>query len=438
MNIVDTHFLLRPMEPLFFGRPAPFNAGESHYARSMFPPSPMTFQGVIRSHLLRSVTPPLDLDDWSDAAKQERKNLVGPSGSLPSGWQLKGPLPAVIREKESNVELEPWAPVPRFLFQNQQRSSVHKGELCFSTQPFLDDTGLQDLNTPSEYLRYGITRADGYSPARGWVDPDILWWALSQNDNVRLPQKGIDPVPPFLMTTQPQPGIALTRDTSTAKDGMLYLLEHLRFSAKSGFWGHFSGALDKRIPDNVLTQGVGGAGRKARLVAFEESPRICRAWRDLLSGQHLQAYSSNEGLFWLYLLSAAKMENPDSIRTDLHYLPGNVRFQTDKLTDGKLYVDRKDPLPSGACIRCVLAMTAPPVIVGGIDTAKGTTRPNSAYIPAGSAWLLQIKGENKEHLKAILQALNNTHMVGDPEESCFGFGHTLVGIGPVKKGVGHE
>ena len=426
MTHLDTDFFLRPLEPLFFGEPHPFNAGETHYARSLFPPSPMTMQGIVRTQLLRAAHPALDLDDWSESARRERADLVGSSGRLPDGWRIQAPLPAEIKKDAAGVEsLHPWAPAPRFLYSSTDRGNrVFPGMIISSEQPAMND--LEPALEPEmkHDLMIGGPDEEQYpGPLNGWVDPGNLWWALSGKGSWR--QQGFAPlVPPFVKTTQRQPGIALDQGTNTARDGMLYLLEHLRFSAASGFWGHFSGSLDRRIRLRTLSRGVGGAGRKGRLIAFEDAPQLEPRWRDLLAGRHLPLQPENQALFWLYLLTPARMrKEPDTGGHD-QILPG-VGLQTESL-------------PAGTALKCRAALTGRPITLGGMDTAMGRTRPNHAYVPAGSAWLIEIKAGNDQQRREILEKLNNTHLLGDAREARFGFGHTLVGIGYKNKEYNHE
>ena len=98
MHRINCGFLVRPMEPLYFGRPSSFSAGEARFGKSEFPPSPLAFQGLVRSHLLRCVeNPALDLDDWSQCARKERETLVGRTESPSGGMAHHRPVPRVQR-----------------------------------------------------------------------------------------------------------------------------------------------------------------------------------------------------------------------------------------------------------------------------------------------------------------------------------------------------
>jgi CRISPR-associated protein Cmr3 len=397
-------FLVEPLESVFFGPPRSFSAGEAHRADSIFPPSPFTFQGLIRSQLLRSVDPPLDLDDWSASAREDRAQLVGGPDSLPAGWQLQGPFPArrVPADDPAGEEwVEPWVPTPRFVRRHQPRPvsvrpvvSTHLGfndlEDDIAGEPFLL-CGQPDLESEHELLG-------------GWLGPSNLYAALAGADkwNARHYSPSL---PPFVWQEQ-QPGLAIDPDTGTAHAGMLYFLSSLRFRYRTGLLGNLSGSLDDRLLPSALTASVGSAGRKGRLVSFTPAESFHPDWSRVMAGDYLPAEVTEEDTFWLVTLTPVR-------------LPGApVQFE--------LRVTARD----NARPRILAALTGRPVTLGGYQMATGQGRPNRLYVPAGSAWLIRIDGGTPESRAEVLRQLHNAHRMGDPNEAGFGCGHTVVGIAP--------
>ena len=87
-------FLVRPLDTVWFRGPRPFVAGEDSSDPGLFPPTPWTFQGLVRTHLLLAALPgDLDLAD-----RRTIIELVGPPDRLPEGWRLEGPFPAKAGE----------------------------------------------------------------------------------------------------------------------------------------------------------------------------------------------------------------------------------------------------------------------------------------------------------------------------------------------------
>lgn len=84
----------------------------------------------------------------------------------------------------------------------------------------------------------------------------------------------------------------------------------------------------------------------------------------------------------------------------------------------------------GVAVHVRAALTGAPQTIGGLKMATRQSRSNLAYSPAGSAWLIQLHGGNAEGRREILGTLHNNHLLGPKEEATFGYGHTLVALGP--------
>ncbi len=405
---IDIDFFVRPLEPVLFGEPRPFNAGESHLARSQFPPSPQTFQGLVRSHLLRSTRE--DLNDWSAQARERRRGLVGAPDALPPDWQLSGPLPARIQGREPR--LMPWAPAPRFLYRAQSpRSAPRHAEILHSDLPAMDDTGTGGKNR----TLVGVKGAAGVKTLGGWLSADNLLWALGggRHGSWSGDEHAKTGLPSFV-EHQRQTGIGLNRKSNTAEDRMLYTLEGLRFAEDAGFWAGFSGTLPGEIGDDALHQGVSSGGRKARLMAFQRPPDLAGSWRRLLRGEQLEGADLGEGgTFWLYLLTPARLQTP---------VPGEQGL-LDTLV-------LHQALPPGVSLEPLAALTGPPLAIGGWNLAERRMRPNRAFVPAGSCLLFRLQGGDAEARRQALRSINNSHCLGERNEAAFGFGHVLVGVGP--------
>ena len=123
--MTSTHnIFLRPVTPLYFGRPGALPAGEAHAGTSWFPPPISGFQGMIRTKLLQQAgvfSPSKDVED-----------LVGTTNELPEGWSLKGPFPA---SRHTKRKLQIWFPTPFFLFPPLQKNA---GEPVFA-RPIKED-----------------------------------------------------------------------------------------------------------------------------------------------------------------------------------------------------------------------------------------------------------------------------------------------------------
>lgn len=407
MHRINCRFLIRPMEPLYFGKPSSFSAGEGRHGQSEFPPTPLAFQGIVRSHLLRSINnPELDLNDWTTGAKDMREELVGGSDFFPSGWQLKGPYPVrpiKIKDKFETTKTVfcPWVPTPLYMLKHQKRA-VH-AELI--TQ---GNTGFNDLGKkyPQENLfMSGRPDLDALKPIGGWIGPANLSFALEKNDNKKWDEDQYGKnFPPFIHQEY-QPGVAIDSASGTSKQGMLYALKSLRFEYGSGLVGWFDGQVDQRIPDDALAKGVVGAGRKNRAAILEEMPDMDETWQKIYDGIYLPPEPEENQLFWIVALSPVRVADP--VHPVISFTP-----------------------PDGVRIVIHGAITGKPAVIGGFQMADGRTRPNRLYIPAGSSWLFRLKGGTPQARSQALSQLHNSNALGPRNEAAFGFGHIFIGIGP--------
>lgn len=389
---VDSRFLIRPLEAVYFGRPRPFSAGEAHHGSSEFPPSGYTFQGMVRSQLLRSAQPALDLD--SPASQPICHDLVGGPDALPKDWQLTGPWPARAVQVEGAEYLEPWLPTPLFLL-GKRGQRCRARPVPGDEHPALGDRDITLLGRPD----LGLMK-----PLKGWVDSANLAFALAGKGDWHADGYRRH-LPPFFHREQ-RPGLAL--DGDTARHGMLYFLDGLRChdpqGGRAGLYGRLQGSWDQRLPDKALAASLGGAGKRERPAAFEPALPWRPEFEDLLLGNHLpQQVDDESAQFWLVTLTPAAVK--DAMKP-LNLATGEVRFK-------------------------VLGMLSDvPQTFGGFRFADATSRPNRAYLPAGTCWLFSLSGGNPQQRGQILRQLNHAHPLGDSTEARFGFGHTLVGLGP--------
>lgn len=388
---VDTSFLIRPLEAIHFGRPRPFAAGEAHHASSEFPPSAYAFQGMVRSQLLRAARPAIDMN--SSANRALWAELVGDADALPEGWQLTGPWPAREMAGQDGPYLEPWLPAPLFLLGGHQKAWRARA-MGQNVHPALDDLGTVLLGRPDQVQ---------IKPVAGWIAPANLAFALTGQGQWAAPAHG--KLPPFVHREM-RPGLAL--DGDTARHGMLYFLDSLRchdpLGRRVGFYGRLQGRLDPRLPDDALVATLGAAGRKERPAAFEAVPRLAPTLESLLRGDHLpDSVADESSAFWLVSLSPVALQNP---LRPVAGISGEVN------------------------VRVLGMLSAPPITLGGFRFAHGTSRPNRSYLPAGTCWLFRLEGGNAQSRGEVLRQLNHAHPLGDRAEAGFGFGYTLVGLGP--------
>lgn len=391
-----TGFFVEPLESLMFGRPQSFLAGEAHGAASQFPPSAYAFQGLLRTHLLHASKHPIDLEDLRSRERIEA--LVGTPDALKDGWQITGPYPARFVTREDYPVLEPWLPIPRFLVRTDQ--GIIRVRPLSNEQGGLNDLGVQTM--------FGRPELGPCETMKGWLSASALWKVLSAVDRDETwscsSTDWSGELPPFVLR-ESRPGLAIEPGTATAKDEMLYFLDTLRFSHRSGFWGRLTAPNLDDFEPNALTKGMSSFGRKGRLVRFDAVAEFDPAWRRVDLGEHLPTSVNETDRFWLITLSPLRVED--------------TRNLTPRIS-----------LPPDVVVHVEAALTGSPLVLGGFSLANGAARPNRLYAPAGSAWAIRLLGGTHDSRASALRALHNKHPFGSLEEAAMGFGHIVVGLGP--------
>ncbi len=402
MNSIHKIFL-RPVTPIYFGRPGALPAGEAHAGISWFPPPISAFQGMIRTKLLQYA--------GIFSPRREVEALVGTTDELPEGWSLKGPFPAYYQTKR---RLQIWFPAPSFLFPPLQEDAVEP----VLARPMTGNRDLQllmDKGTRSDnnaqLMISGAPGQAGAKPVDGWISSHNLFWAVCGGKGSASwePQGCSRGLPPFVRW-ETRPGLAREKNkgkagleiTGRAKEGMLYFLNCLRFSPSSGLVGWLEAALSAPLSPEALEHGPILAGKKGGLAAFEQPEGTDRWWELLEAGEHLvECAIPDPSLVWIVLLSPGRWRSLKELKEMLS-------------AGGK----------AGISIRSILSKA--PVFLGGFSMVERRPRPALPWYPPGTSILVELKGRTEIERREYLMELNNTAVLADQRYRPFGYGHVLV------------
>lgn len=120
----SNRLLLEPGDVWLFRNGKPFQAGEDHWAASLFPPTPFTIQGVIRSKILFDSHTDLQAYAAEPTGQAVYQQIGGPDsyGQL----RLNGPYLA----KKVEDRWERYYPVPADLFQDKNDDKQYHRPIC--------------------------------------------------------------------------------------------------------------------------------------------------------------------------------------------------------------------------------------------------------------------------------------------------------------------
>lgn len=410
----ETSFFVRPLDVAFFGPPEAQSAGDTHYSRSLFPPPPRAFQGLVRSRLLSAAQLQHPLDNYSPAAQQEREKLVGNSDTLPPGWQIEGPIPVSrspqTGEHKEDEPLVPWVAAPAFLVQRPDQPGTPQKARWIEITPDDHATGgVAGVERPFGQHVLG-TRGFTGQPLAGWIDAANLFWALT-GEGCWKPE-GHQMLPP-IVKRELRVGLAVNRNTRQAEDRMLYAVDQLRFDGQGGFVGTLRTRenLPPSLSADALTHGTAPFGRWHRLAALEPTPRLTPVWTNLTNGTHLPQELEEGTLFWMVAITPWRLDPPPNSAPEQSALQPRIHS-----------------VEGANQIEILGALLGKSITLGGFSMAHRQARPNQIYVPAGSAWMFTIPHVTPAQRGMIVRQLNGSHCLGPEEEARMGFGRVLVGL----------
>lgn len=374
--------LIRPLDVLMFRDGRPFTGGESHRARSIFPPSPYTFYGAIRARILVDALSKngKDFEDYYKRDK-ELKEVIQEIGAPKFGSyeikegkiKLKGPF----LEKGGNVYL----PSPCDILEADDGPVV------------LNPTDLPLGNFRTS--RYKLTplwagkHGREFEPGTRFVEVgDLRKYLLSEAD---FELTDADK----LYTIEQRAGIRLFYGRRTVETGMLYMAEFIRLREGVGFVLEVEGT--SLLPSEGLLA-LGGERRSASYEPFKDPLEVLK---DDGFKKKLVNKISERKKFKLYLATSAIFRRgwvPDFLDDDLRGEVDNISF------------------------RLVSAAVAKPLNIGGWDIAQGKPKPMRRAVQPGSVYHFELEDGDPEEI------FNTFHLKSICEDEKVGFGLAMVGV----------
>ncbi len=317
---------LRPVDVWLFRDGRPFTAGEDHAAETLFPPSPFTLQGAIRTKALADK----GVDFVAFAQKRQPDSDVG-FGENYGKLRLFGPL--LMHRREGKWER--LIPAPADL--------ARKGDELLLLKPLRKAPFVTNLPEALNLLWLKI--AEPVKEATGWL-PESAWGDYL---NGRLPKRLVRTEE--LFTMEPRFGIAIEPQAQTAQPAMLYQASFVRLKENAALWADVEGV---SLPSKGLLR-FGGEGRAAFYEEAQLPPFPQRLPINFSSGER----------FKVVLVTPA-------------WFSGG--WQPDGGDWQRMF---------RASVKLVAAAIKRPLRLGGFDIAKKVPKPLRTLVPAGSVYFFE-------------------------------------------------
>ena len=367
---------IEPNDVLMFRDGRPFAGGDDHFARGIFPPSPATIYGALRSHILSNHWSEFNkFKNNQDQIPENVKKEIGTPGDLGSlalcqitlarkngnGVEQIFPMPKDAVKEKGSDDGKLYMLMPANLSGSKTMTDMPNGlsnMWVSSEKPMEVVTGFLSSKEIGEYLL-------GNSPSSAIKLQDVF-------------------------ETEERTGVKKSRMTRSVETGRLYSVEYFRLKENTGFAVEVDNT--KLLPESGILR-LGGDNRSARYASD--------LWTEI-SVEPIKKKITETKRFKLMLTTPAIFKKgwlPDWINADTKQ--GQINGINVKLT--------------GACI-------GKPIGIGGYDFVKNQPKVMKKAVSAGSVYYFEIaEGDVDSLFKNVwLKSISD-------EKTQEGFGITLIG-----------
>jgi len=367
---------IEPNDVLMFRDGRPFAGGDDHFARGIFPPSPATIYGALRSHILSNCWSEFNkFADNSDQIPENVKKEIGTPDKLGSLALCQFTL---VRKNGNGVEQI--FPMPNDVVKEK---GSEDGKL-YMLMPFnlsssktITDlpAGLSNMWNPTEKP---MEAASGFLSSK-----EMTEYLLGKSPSKRTPSDNI-------FVTEVRTGIQKSRKTRSVETGKLYSVEYFRLSENSGFAVEVENT--KLLPPSGILR-LGGDNRSAKYST--------ESWNEI-SVEPIKIKVAESKCFKLMLMTPAIFKNG--------WLPEGIDSNT---MQGRI---------NGIEVKMISAFVGKPIGIGGYDFVKNRPKMMKKAVPAGSVYYFELQQGDVDNLFKNLWLKS----ISD-EKVQEGFGITLIG-----------
>jgi len=342
--------IIKPIDVWLFRDGRPFSAGEDHDAATIFPPTPFTLQGAIRTKVL--VDKGVDFSQFKSPEPDVgygdnfgKLRLIGPMlvrKRQDDKWERLIPMPADV--VKVSVEDGGKKVCERFILLKPKIDLSFKTNLPEGLQLLWAEVKSELLSKLKD-LNWRLEEAKGWLPESEWA----RYLRGEAPSRCACGKKCKCTCNEELLAFESRFGIAIDRGRRTTQTQMLYRATFVRLKDDVALWAKVEGVAIKE-------QGFlrfGGEGRSAVYEAVEPLPSLASYMPKL------------DKRFKVVLISPA-------------WFSGG--WQPKDGDWSKIF---------GAPVRLIAAAIPRPQKFGGFDVARGEPKPIRNFVPAGSVYFFE-------------------------------------------------
>lgn len=370
--------VIDPLDVLLFRDSKPFTAGESHRARSLFPPNPSTFLGAIRAKIINDKLAEQNLEFGSYYNGDGKlKDLIAEVGAPDGKGALKLKGPFLVSPNGNNV-FKIHFPLPRDLMQPESRLGGSK-----PMNPLAPLEAISPgVHTNMPDLKYLWSTAGGEAP-EGIAYFNALELKRYLCDEPIASKRSSEQ----LYDHEPRVGIRLQREQRTAKLGQLYQIEFVRLEKDVRMLLYISMKKDELLESDGLIV-LGGEQRGAHFQ--NEQIDHLTGMEDLIKTmkKRLAAEIAKTEHFKIYLAAPAIFRvDCDEGRKLYGWLPSWINESDDFIGSC-----------AGTEVQLVSAAIGKPISIGGWDLAQRKSKGMRKAVPPGSVYYFKLREGDPQKL----------------------------------------
>lgn len=367
---------IEPNDVLMFRDGRPFAGGDDHFARGIFPPSPATIYGALRSHILSNHWSEFNkFKDNSEQIPEDVKREIGTNEKLGSLV-----LSQFTLARRNSNGIEQFFPIPKDVVKKKGSGDLKLYELAPQKLP--ENIIITDL--PARLLNMWYPSEDVMEVVSGFLSLKEMARYLTGV----APSKVIESIDIFAIDERT--GIRKSKTSRSVETGGLYSVEYFRLNKDIGFAVEVDNT--KLLPEFGILR-LGGDNRSAR---YSKT-----SWNEI-STEPIKKKIADTKQFKLILTTPAIFING--------WLPSGIDLNT---MQGQI---------NGIEIKLISASIGKPVGIGGYDFVKNHPKVMKKAVPAGSVYYFELKEGTVDSLfeRLWLKSISD-------ERKQEGFGITWIG-----------